>query len=135
MSTEENKALVRRWIEEGWEKKDFLNVIDELHAPDYVGHIVGTPGPVQGREALKQLFASYLAALDMDRTNEFLVAEDDKVVAYDTYRVKHVGEIAGIPPTGRELTATGIDIYRIADGKIVEQWYEMDLTGLLQQLR
>ena len=112
-----------------------MNVIDELHAPDYVGHIVGTPGPVQGREALKQLFASYLAALDMDRTNEFLVAEDDKVVAYDTYRVKHVGEIAGIPPTGRELTATGIDIYRIADGKIVEQWYEMDLTGLLQQLR
>ncbi len=57
------------------------------------------------------------------------------MVAYDTYRVKHTGEFAGIPPTGKELTVAGIDIYRIVDGKIVEQWYEMDLTGMLQQLR
>jgi steroid delta-isomerase-like uncharacterized protein len=134
MSTEENKAIVRHWIEQAWENKN-VDIIDELHAPDYVGHIVGTPGPIQGREAFKQLFASYLAALDIHRTNEFLVAEGDKVVAYDNYRVKHVGEFAGIPPTGKELNATGIDIYRIVDGKIVEQWYEMDFTGLLQQLK
>jgi steroid delta-isomerase-like uncharacterized protein len=134
MPTEENKKVVRRWMEEAWDKKN-VDIIDELHATDYVGHIVGTPGPVRGREAFKQLFVSYLAALDMHRTNEFLVAEGDKVVAYDTYRVKHKGELAGIPPTGKELTVTGIDIYRIEDGKIVEQWYEMDFTGLLQQLR
>jgi len=134
MSTEENKKVVLRWIEQAWEKKN-VDVIDELHAPDYVGHIVGTPGPVRGREAFKQLFTTYLAAFDLHRTNEFLIAEGDKVVAYDTYRVKHKGEFAGIPPTGKELSATGIDIYRIVDGKIVEQWYEMDFTGLLQQLR
>jgi steroid delta-isomerase-like uncharacterized protein len=134
MSTEENKKVVLRWIEQAWEKKN-VDVIDELHAPDYVGHIVGTPGPVRGREAFKQLFAAYLAAFDLHRTNEFLIAEGDKVVAYDTYLVKHKGEFAGIPPTGKELSATGIDIYRIVDGKIVEQWYEMDFTGLLQQLR
>jgi steroid delta-isomerase-like uncharacterized protein len=134
MPTEENKKVVRRWMEEAWDKKN-VDIIDELHATDYVGHIVGTPGPVRGRGAFKQLFVSYLAALDMHRTNEFLVAEGDKVVAYDTYRVKHKGELAGIPPTGKELTVTGIDIYRIEDGKIVEQWYEMDFTGLLQQLR
>lgn len=134
MSTEENKQVVRRWIAEAWENKN-LDVIDELHAADYVGHIVGTPGPVRGREAFKQLFATYFAAFDLHRRNEFLVAEGDKVVAYDTYRVKHTGEFAGIPPTGKELTATGIDIYRIVDGKIVEQWYEMDFTGVLQQLR
>ena len=133
MSTEENKAVARRWFEV-WEKKD-VGLIDELHAADYVGHIVGTPGPVRGREALKQLFTSYLAAFDVHRTNEFIIAEGDMVVAYDTYRVKHKGEFAGIPPTGKELTVTGIDIYRIVDGKIVEQWYEMDLTGMLQQLR
>jgi predicted ester cyclase len=134
MSTEENKQVVRRWIAEAWEKKN-LDIIDELHAPGYVGHIVGTPGPVRGREAFKQLFAAYLAAFDLHRTNEFLVAEGDKVVAYDTYRLRHIGEAAGIPPTGKELTTTGIDIYRIVDGKIAEQWYEMDFTGLLQQLR
>jgi steroid delta-isomerase-like uncharacterized protein len=133
MSTEEKKAVARRWFEV-WEKKE-VGLIDELHAADYVGHIVGTPGPVRGREALKQLFTSYLAAFDVHRTNEFIIAEGDMVVAYDTYRVKHKGEFAGIPPTGKELTVTGIDIYRIVDGKIVEQWYEMDLTGMLQQLR
>jgi steroid delta-isomerase-like uncharacterized protein len=134
MFTEDNKKVVLRWIAEGWDKKN-LNVIDELHAPDYVGHIVGAPGPVQGREAFKQLFASYFAAFDLQRTNEFLIAEGDKVVAYDTYRARHISEFAGIPPTGKEVTTTGIDIYRIVDGKIVEQWYEMDFTGLLQQLR
>jgi steroid delta-isomerase-like uncharacterized protein len=134
MSTEENKKVVLRWIEQAWEKKN-VDVIDELHAPDYVGHIVGTPGPVRGREAFKQLFAAYLAAFDLHRTNEFLIAEGDKVVAYDIYRVKHKGEFAGIPPSGKELSATGIDIYRIVEGKIAEQWYEMDFTGLLQQLR
>ncbi len=134
MSIEENKKLVLRWIEEAWEKKN-LDIVDELHAPDYVGHIVGTPGPIRGREAFKELLATYYAAFDLHRTNEFLVAEGDKVVACDTYRVKHTGEFAGIPPTGKELTVAGIDIYRIVDGKIVEQWYEMDLTGMLQQLR
>jgi predicted ester cyclase len=133
MSTEENKALVRRWFKV-WEEKD-VGLIDELHAEDYVGHIVGTPGPVRGRESLKQLFASYLAALEVHRSNELLMAEGDLVAAYDTYRVKHIGEIAGIPPTGKELTMTGIDIYRIVEGKIVEQWYEMDFTGMLQQLQ
>jgi predicted ester cyclase len=132
-STEENKAIVRRWFAV-WEKKN-VDLIDELHSPDYVGHIVGTPGPVRGREALKQLFATYLAALEVHRSNELLMAEGDLVAAYDTYRVRHIGELAGIPPTGKELTITGIDIYRLVDGKIVEQWYEMDFTGLLQQLR
>lgn len=53
MFTEENKRLVLYWKEEIW-KKGNLDIVDELYAPDYVGHIVGTPGPVQGREALKQ---------------------------------------------------------------------------------
>ncbi|HYU56912.1 MAG TPA: ester cyclase [Actinomycetota bacterium] len=77
MSTEENKKVVLRWIEQAWEKKN-VDVIDELHALDYVGHIVGTPGPVRGREAFKQLFTTYLAAFDLQRTNEFLIAEGDR---------------------------------------------------------
>lgn len=135
MSTEENKKVVLRGMEEAWEKKN-LDIIDELHAPDYVGHIVGFPG-VRGREAsFKALFASFFAAFDdLHRPNEFLVAEGDKVVAYEAYRIKHTGEFAGIPPTGKEVTFTGIDIYRIVGGKIVEQWYEMDITGMLHQLR
>jgi hypothetical protein len=133
MSTEENKQLVLRWKEELWGRRN-LNVVDELCGPGYVGRIGGVPGPVRGREALKQLIAAYYAAFDIDDTPEFLVAEGDMVVIHDTYRFKHKGEFQGIPATGKEASITGTDIYRIADGKIAEQWVEGDLLGLLQQL-
>src|SRR6266540_1947213 len=129
VSTEENKQLVLRWKEELWGRRN-LNVVDALCGPDYVGRISGVPGPVRGREALKQLVAAYFAAFDVDDTPEFLVAEDDMVVIHDTYRFKHTGAFQGIPATGKEASITGTDIYRIADGKIVEQWVEGDLLGV-----
>jgi len=133
MSTAQNKQLVLQWREEIWNKGN-VNVIDELHAPDFVGHYSGIPGPIRGREALKHLFAAYLAAFDIQVTPKFLIAEGDMVVVYDTNRVKHTGAFQGIPPTGKEVTATSTDIYRIVGGKIVEQWFESDYTGMLQQL-
>jgi predicted ester cyclase len=133
MSTEENKKLVLRWREEIWNKRN-VNIIDDLHAPDYVGHYSGIPAPIRGREALKQLFAAYLAAFDIEVTPEFLIAEGDMVVVHDTNRVKHTGAFQGIPPTGKEATVTSTDIYRFVDGKIVEQWLETDFTGMMQRL-
>jgi steroid delta-isomerase-like uncharacterized protein len=133
MSAEENKQLVLRWKDELWNKRN-PNVVDELCSSDYVGRISGVPGPIRGREALKQLIAAYFAAFDIDDTPEFLVAEDDMVVIHDTYRFKHKGEFQGIPATGKEASITGTDIYRIAAGKIAEQWVEGDLLGLMQQL-
>jgi hypothetical protein len=79
-----------RWREQAYEKKN-LNVIDELHAPGYVGHIVGTPGPIRGRDALKQLFAAYFDAFDIHVLSEFLIAEGDMVVVRDTYRAQAQG--------------------------------------------
>src|SRR5712692_5383350 len=110
MPTEQNKKVVLRWREEIWNKRN-VNIIDELHAADYVGHYSGIPGPIRGREALKQLFAAYLAAFDIHVTPEFLIAEGDMVVVRDTSRVKHTGTFQGIPPTGKEVTATSTDIY------------------------
>jgi predicted ester cyclase len=133
MSTEQNKQLVLRWKEEIWNNRN-VNIIDELYAPDYIGHIVGTPGPVRGREALKQLLAAYFAAFDIDMYSEFLIAEGDMVAVYDTFRFKHTGAFQGIPPTGKEATLTSTDIYRIVNGKIVEQWTEGNLLSLMQQL-
>ena len=133
MSTEQNKQLVLRWREEIWNKRN-VNIIDELHAPDYVGHYSGIPGPIRGHEALKQLFAAYLAAFEIQVTPEFLIAEGDKVVVRDTNRLKHTGAFQGIPPTGKEATVTSTDLYRIVDGKIVEQWFEADFTGMMHQL-
>src|SRR5215467_11237793 len=121
MSTEQNKQLVLRWKDELYNKRT-LDVIDELYAPDYVGHIAGIPGPVQGPAALKHLFAAYFAAFDMYDTPEFLIAEGDMVTIHDTYRLKHTGTFQGVPPTGKEVTITGTDIYRVVGGKFVEQW-------------
>ena len=133
MSTEENKKLVLRWKDEIWNKRN-INIIDELYAPDYVGHIVGAPGPVQGREAFKQLIAAYSAAFDIYFTSEFLIAEGDRVAAYDTFGFKHTGTFQGVPPTGKEATITSTDIYRIVGGRIVEQWTEANMLSLMQQL-
>ena len=133
MSTEENKKLVLRWKDEIWNKRN-VNIIDELYASDYVGHIVGAPGPVRGREALKQLLAVYFAAFDIHITSEFLIAEGDMVAVYDTFRFKHTGTFQGIPPTGKEATITSTDIYRIVNGRIMEQWTEGNLLSLMQQL-
>jgi|SRR5215207_1844474 len=133
MSTEQNKELTLRWKEELWSKRN-LNIVDELCASDYVGHISGVPETVRGREVLKQLVAAYFAAFEVDDTPEFLVAEGDMVVIHDSYRFKHKGEFQGVPPTGKEASITGTDIYRISDGKIVEQWVEGDMLSLIQQL-
>jgi predicted SnoaL-like aldol condensation-catalyzing enzyme len=133
MSSEQNKKVVLRWREE--RNKGNWNIIDELHAPGYVGHIAGVPGPVRGREALKQLFVGYWAAFDVHATEpDFLIAEGDMVVNREAFRLKHTGAFQGIPPTGKEVTVTVTDIYRVVDGTIVEQWTEGDMLGLMQQL-
>lgn len=133
MSLEDNKAVVLRWREEIWNKRN-VQIVDELHAPDFVGHIAGVPQPIRGRQAIKQLFATYLAAFDIHVTPEFLIAQDDMVVVRDNNHLKHTGEFQGIAPTGREGTLTSTDIYRVVDSKIAEQWFEADLTGFMQQL-
>ena len=133
MSTEDNKRLVLRWKDEIWNKRN-LNIVDELYAPDYVGHIVGASAPIRGPEALKQLLVGYFAAFDIQYTSEFLIAEGNMVAAYDTFRFKHTGPFQGIPPTGKEATLTSTDIYRIVDDRFVEQWTEGNLLSLMQQL-
>ena len=134
MSTEHNKQLVLRWKDESWNKRN-VNIIDELYAPDYIGHMAGNPGPIRGREALKHLIAAYFAAFDdIHLTSQFLIAEGDLVAVYDTVRLKHTGEFQGIPPTGKEAIVTSTDIYQIVDGKIVEQWTEGDMLSLMRQL-
>jgi predicted ester cyclase len=133
MSTEQNKQAVLRWKDEAYNNKN-VDIIDELFAPNYLGHIAGIPGPVHGPAALKHLFTAYFSAFDIRDTPEFLIAEGDMIVVHDTYRFKHTGAFQGIPPTGQEVTMTGTDIYRIVGGKFVEQWVEADYTSLLLQL-
>ncbi len=132
MSTEDNKALYRRILEEVMNQRN-LALVDELCAPDFVLHRGSTT--IQGRESYKQFLSTYLTASpDLNFTIEDLVADQDKVVSRHTGRGTHLGPFMGIPPTGKHVTATGMAIIRVANGKIVEEWANADDLGLLQQL-
>ena len=131
MSTEQNKAVVRRFVEEVINKHN-LAKIDELFNTDYVNH---TPGLPPGREAEKQLNSvSFAAFPDARVTIEDLVAEGDKVAARVSYRGTPTGDFMGIPPTGKQFIVTGAGVFRVADGKIAEQWSNLDMLSLMQQL-
>ncbi len=133
MSLEENKALVRRYAEEVVNRRN-LDLLDEIFAPDFVQY-GADPDQVSGVEDLKQFFAMLTSGFpDFQATIEDLLAEGAKVVLRFTFRGTHQGEFMGIAPTGKQVTMAGIDIFRIADGKIVELWGQEDVLGVMQQL-
>jgi predicted ester cyclase len=133
MSTEDNKAVVRRFYEEVMNKKN-LAAIDEFIDPHGIDHAL-PPGMPGGIEGSKQFIGMYLAAFpDLHFTVEDMIAEGDRVVSRLTTRGTHKGALMGIPPTGKQVTITGIDINRIVGGKSVEHWLEMDTMGMMQQL-
>jgi steroid delta-isomerase-like uncharacterized protein len=133
MSTEENKALVRRFLTEVENQKK-LNVVDEVLASDFILDLPGFP-PVRGSASFKQVVPLFFSAFpDLHHTIKGLIAEGDKVVAIVTTRATHRGEFMGIPPTGKQVTWAMVSLYRVAGGKIVEDRVQMDLLGLMQQL-
>ena len=131
MSTEKNKAIVRRLFEEMM--KGNLAIADELIAADYAQHSVfGIPN---GREGFKQFFMAFAAAVpDSHFVIEDVIAEGDKVVTRLTVTGTQTGTLRGIPPTEKKFSMRGIDIFRVVDGKIVEHWDAVDQLGMLQQL-
>ena len=131
MSTEDNKALVRRFYGEGVHNPALF---DELLAPTYVLHLPGSP-PIAGIEQAKQLMVAYTSAFpDLQLSTEDLVAEGDIVAIRNTWRGTHQGAFQGLPPTGKHVTFSGSDFFRFVDGKIAEQWADLDALGLMQQL-
>lgn len=130
---QENKAIMRKAIEEVVNQGN-LDLIDELVAPNFVDH-TPFPGQPPDREGVRQTIKMLREAFpDVHVTIEELVAEGDKVVGRQTTRGTHQGEFMGVPPTEKEVTWTGILMFRITDGKIVDQWLEQDVMGLMQQL-
>ena len=130
---EANKAIERRIFEEVW-NQGALDVADELLAADCIVHTPPNPDTV-GTEAFKGMVGMYLAAFpDLQWTTEDIIAEGDKVVIRWTATGTHQGELMSIPASGRQVTWTGMTIYRFADGKIVENWWAYDALGMMQQI-
>jgi predicted ester cyclase len=132
MSTQENKALVRRIFEEGINQNQ-SSVFDDLIAPSYVNYDLPAPSP--GPEGFKMVIGMFRAAFpDMRVTLEEELAEDDKVTTRGYFTGTHQGDFQGIPPTGKQIKVKYIDVWRVANGKLVENWVRMDQLGLMQQL-
>lgn len=129
----ENKAIVLRSLEELYNQGN-VDLAEEFYATEYVWHNVSGPD-VHGSEGMKQHVAMVRSAFpDIRITADDMIAEGDKVVTRWTIVGTQTGEFIGIPPTGVQVMFTGILISRLAGGKIVEDWENSDVLGMLQQL-
>jgi steroid delta-isomerase-like uncharacterized protein len=133
VSAEDNKAVIRRWIE-AYNERDLEAEADVL-APGYVAHVSAAPGPLEGLEAWRQFTAPFTEAFpDLRLTVQDIAAEGDTVAARVAFHGTHRGEFQGIPPTDKEVAFSSMEFNRVVGGKVEEHWVELDLFGLMQQL-
>jgi predicted ester cyclase len=132
MSTEQNRAVTRRYFEEFW-TQNRLAVIDEIVAPDVVGHVAGQD--FRSADTLRQR-ARHLRTIysDVRIAVEDQIAEGDKVLVRWTFRGRHTGKHLDAEPTGAEVVTTGMNLFRFAGDRIAEVWVESDDLGELRQL-
>jgi steroid delta-isomerase-like uncharacterized protein len=130
--SEQNKSIVRRLVEEAWNKKNQA-IIDELVTPNCLIH---TPdGDLRGPMEYRQLHDKYSKAFpDCTVSIEDMIAEEDKVVARLTFRGRQQGEFRGFAPTNKQVTVRCTTIVRLASGKVAEEHSIWDSLGLMEQL-
>jgi steroid delta-isomerase-like uncharacterized protein len=129
-----NKAVIKRFTAEVWNKGN-MEVADELLAADFADHNPPLPGLPHGLEEAKAVFTMFRAAFpDLKMETQRLIAEDDLVVHYWIARGTNTGELLGQPPSNKAVAVHGVDIVRMADGRIMERWGVFDLMSLMQQL-
>jgi steroid delta-isomerase-like uncharacterized protein len=133
VSTEDNKAVARRVIEQIINTGD-VSAVDEVIATDYVYSSPGMPD-VRGPEGMKEFVGMYRAAFpDVRLTVDQQIAEGDSVLTRWTATGTHLGEFMGIAPTRKQVTVNGMILSRFADGKLIDDYEIMDVFGLVQQL-
>lgn len=133
MTIEENKAIVRRLLEEGFNTGN-LAVFDEMLAADFTNHDPAQPAAAD-REGLKQSWSALCAGFpDQHSVIDDLIAEGNRVVKRATFSGTQTGEFNGLPPTGRSVVIKTISIYRMEGGKVQEIYWGYDNLSTLQQL-
>jgi steroid delta-isomerase-like uncharacterized protein len=132
--SEQNKAVVRRFIDEAWNNGN-LDVVDELISADHVDHDPARADAPSGPAAMRAFIETYRTAFP-DTRIEFgeLIAEGDLVAGPWRATGTHQGELMGIPATGKPISITGMGMDRVVDGKIVESWANWDGMGMMGQL-
>ena len=134
MSTDQNKTIARRIVDESWTKHN-PGILDGLVSNDAILHDPQTPTVVKGPQGAKSTLATYLRAFpDLKISIEREIADGDYVVQHLLATGTNTGEFNGIPPTGKRTSTTGVVTSKIKDGKVIEAWSLFDNLGLLQQL-
>jgi steroid delta-isomerase-like uncharacterized protein len=130
--SQDNEQLARRFFEEFCNARR-AEVADEIVVEDYVSHGPQAP-PAEGPDGVKARVAVYQDALDGHWDVQEIFASGDRVITRWIGRGTHNGELMGVAPTGRPIAVDAMTVFRIADGKIAEEWTVWDALGLLQQV-
>jgi len=134
MAIEQNKAMARRWSEDLWGRGN-LAVADDIIAVDYIRNDPGDPFPARGREDVKRIVAMLRTMLPDFRIHvDAIIAEGDIVVSRYTATATDTVGYMGMPPTGKSIRTTAMQMFRFKDGRIVESWAARDDLGTLRQL-
>jgi steroid delta-isomerase-like uncharacterized protein len=128
----ENIAIVRRLTDEGFVGGK-VEVVDDVVAEDCVDHDP-LPGQGPGREGQRQTCQMVVSGLSDRSVDDEVFAVGDRVVENWTFHGTHTGDFLGIPATGKQLEVRGMEIWRLADGQIVERWGLVDAAGIMEQL-
>ena len=131
--SEENKALIRRFVSEVINKAN-IDAIDEFVSPDFI-ELDPLPGQEHGRDGLKEKVSTMLEAFPGQQwVIQEQIAEGDKVVTRFMWAGTHQKEFFGVPATGKDVIVSGIEIDRVVNGQLVESQLLMDIMGLMLQL-
>jgi steroid delta-isomerase-like uncharacterized protein len=127
-SPDELKGLAQRFFD-SFNERDLERLDREIVGEEYVQH---SPGVDPGRNALFTYLEKTMLAYDDGRFDvDDMIAEGEKVLIRWTFRGKHTGPFGNIPPTGRLVTITGMDLWRFNEaGKIAEAWFHMDMSDV-----
>jgi steroid delta-isomerase-like uncharacterized protein len=132
MSTDENKAVVRRFIDEIF-VQGRRETVDELLADDFVAHTWPSTG--HPKDDLKGAIDRTSKALTDPRfTIDDMIAEGDRVAVRLTAQATQTGELMGMPASGKTYEIGEIHIFRLRDGKVTEHWHQFDQIGMMKQL-
>lgn len=135
MNIQETKTIAKKMAEEAGKGRDtYLNARDKYFSKDAVTHHVSAPEPLEWDAHTNLLEEVYTAFPDLEEHWGEIVAEDNRAIGRWVARATHKEEFQGTPATGKSFSCNGITIYRCEDGKVKEQWINIDLMGMLQQL-
>src|SRR6476661_8295254 len=132
MSTKKNKKIIQRLFDEAINKQD-LTVVDEYISAAFVNH--GMPDAQAGPSGFKKVVTGFKDAFPDMRVNvEEIIGDGDMVATRGFWKGTHNGSFMGIPATGKAVQVQYMDFWKIENGKCIENWVQMDIAGLMQQV-